>query len=51
MICHDALEYLVMHNKEVVTGEIIRALVKREIKPFKSSGHRVQLTGASWNPE
>ena len=32
MLCHDALEYLVMHNKEMVTGEIIQGLIKSEMK-------------------
>ena len=33
MLCHDALEYLVMHNKEMVDGRIIQEITQREVKP------------------
>lgn len=33
MICHDALEYLVMHNKFVVEGQDIRNLCEKEVRP------------------
>jgi len=33
MLCHDALEYLVMHKKEIVNKEVINELVQRELKP------------------
>ena len=36
MVCHDALEYLVMHNKEVVNGDVIKDLIKKELKPFQA---------------
>ncbi len=31
MLCHDALENLVMHNKETVTSEMIQGFVKNEM--------------------
>ena len=34
MLCHDALEYLVMRNKEAVTGDIIQELVRKDLKQF-----------------
>ena len=33
MLCHDALEYLVMHKKEIANKEVINELVQRELKP------------------
>lgn len=33
MLCHDALEYLVMHKKEIVNKDVIHELVQRELKP------------------
>ncbi|MFA5143421.1 MAG: AAA family ATPase [Candidatus Omnitrophota bacterium] len=36
MICHDALEYLVMHNKEVVNGDVIKDLIRKELKPLQA---------------
>ncbi len=33
MLCHDALEYLVMHKKEMVTKEVIQDLIQKEVKP------------------
>ncbi len=36
MICHDALEYLVMHKKEIVDKEVIQDLLDREVKPILS---------------
>ena len=33
MLCHDALEYLVMHNKFVVEGQDIQALREKEVRP------------------
>lgn len=33
MICHDALEYLVMHNKFVVEEQDIQALCDKEVRP------------------
>jgi len=37
MLCHDALEYLVMHNKGIVTGEIIQEIIKNELSPFQGT--------------
>ena len=34
MFCHDALEYLVMHKKEMVDKEVIQELIQRDIKPI-----------------
>lgn len=31
MLCHDALEYLVMHKKELADKEVIEELIKRDI--------------------
>jgi len=39
ILCHDALEYLVMHNREMVDKEIIQELIQRDVKPIN------QLTG------
>ncbi|MDD5436816.1 MAG: AAA family ATPase [Candidatus Omnitrophica bacterium] len=36
MVCHDALEYLVMHNKEVVNGDVVKELIRKEMKPFQA---------------
>lgn len=33
MICHDALEYLVMHNKRFVDKEVVEALIKQRVEP------------------
>jgi len=33
MLCHDALEHLVMHKKEIANKEVIHELVQRELKP------------------
>jgi general secretion pathway protein A len=33
MLCHNALEYLVMHEKRLVTREVIDALAGSEVKP------------------
>ena len=33
MLCHDALECLVMYKKEIVSKEVIHGLVQRELKP------------------
>ena len=35
MVCHDALEYLVMHKKEMIDKELIQELTQRELKPLK----------------
>lgn len=37
MLCHDALEYLVMHKKEIVDKEVIQDLIHREVKPVTES--------------
>jgi general secretion pathway protein A len=37
MLCHDALEYLVMHNKGIVTAEIIQEIIKNELSPFQGT--------------
>ncbi|MDP2904744.1 MAG: AAA family ATPase [Candidatus Omnitrophota bacterium] len=37
MICHDALEYLVMHRKEMVDKEVIQILRDKEVKPVLSA--------------
>lgn len=34
MLCHDALEYLVMHNKELVTDKVVQDIVNKDIKQF-----------------
>ena len=46
MLCHDALEYLVMHKKELVDKEVIQELIQIEVKPVnQSADHPVnQLT-------
>ncbi|OGX41308.1 MAG: hypothetical protein A3G91_04755 [Omnitrophica WOR_2 bacterium RIFCSPLOWO2_12_FULL_50_9] len=44
MLCHDALEYLVMHDRPVVDGEVVRALIQQEVKPTISD-HRLQTAG------
>ncbi len=44
MICHDAIEYLVMHNRGVVDEEVVRALIRQEVKPFIPD-HRLQTAG------
>ena len=36
-LCHDALEYLVMHDQHVVTPEIIKGLVQNDIMPMPVS--------------
>jgi general secretion pathway protein A len=36
-LCHDALEYLVMHDKHVVTPEIVEELVQNDIMPMLAS--------------
>ena len=33
LVCHDALEYLVMHKKEMVDKEVIQELMQKELKP------------------
>jgi Type II secretory pathway, component ExeA (predicted ATPase) len=33
MICHDALEYLVMHKKEVIDKDIIAELIRKDVQP------------------
>jgi len=33
MLCHDALEHLVMHKKNIVDREVIYELIQREVKP------------------
>jgi len=35
MICHDALEYLVMHNRQVVDREVVENLIKQEVRPIE----------------
>lgn len=35
MLCHDALEYLVMHKKDSVTKEVVYELIQKEVKPVK----------------
>ncbi|MDD5423314.1 MAG: AAA family ATPase [Candidatus Omnitrophota bacterium] len=42
MICHDALEYLVMHKKEMVDKGIIQELIEKEVKAV--SGVRYQVS-------
>ena len=39
MLCHDALEYLVMHNKGIATADIIQELIRQDVKQF---GRRTQ---------
>lgn len=43
ILCHDALEYLVMHNRLMVDEEVIQRLVDQEIKPAGLNG-RIQMT-------
>ena len=33
MLCHDAMEHLVMHNQASVTAEVVMALLDKEVKP------------------
>ncbi|MBI3602387.1 MAG: AAA family ATPase [Candidatus Omnitrophica bacterium] len=33
MLCHDALEYLVMYKRQMVDKEVIQALIQKEIQP------------------
>ena len=33
LICHDALEYLVMNNKEMVDKDVIQDIIQRDVKP------------------
>ena len=33
MLCHDALEYLIMYRKEIVDKEVIQRLIQKEVKP------------------
>ncbi|MCX5677838.1 MAG: AAA family ATPase [Candidatus Omnitrophica bacterium] len=33
MLCHDALEYLVMHKKEMIDKEVIEALIRNDVQP------------------
>jgi len=33
LLCHDALEYLVMHKRDIVDKEVIQDLIEREVKP------------------
>ncbi len=43
MICHDALELLVMNQKITVDAEVVRALVRRELRPdtvISASAHQ-----------
>lgn len=35
MLCHDALEYMVMYKREVVTKEIVQELIHREVKSMQ----------------
>lgn len=44
MLCHDALEYIVMHQKEAVTKEVIRELVHREIKSTRAPAANGRIT-------
>jgi hypothetical protein len=33
MLCHNALEYLVMHKKEVIDKEVIAELIRKDVQP------------------
>jgi len=33
IICHDALEYLVMHKKEMVDKDVVQELIQSDVKP------------------
>ncbi len=33
MLCHDALEYLVMYKKTIVDKEVIQAIIQKEVQP------------------
>jgi general secretion pathway protein A len=33
LMCHDALEYLVMHDRKTVETEVVTALIDQEVKP------------------
>ncbi|MBL7157626.1 MAG: AAA family ATPase [Candidatus Omnitrophica bacterium] len=35
MLCHDALEYLVMHKKEIADKNVIQELIQKDVKPVK----------------
>lgn len=43
MLCHDALEYMVMHKKEAVTKEIVQELIQRELKSMQMLAANGQL--------
>jgi len=36
LVCHDALEYLVMHKKEMVDKEVVQELIQKDVKPVSS---------------
>jgi len=35
ILCHDALEYLVMHKKEMVDKDVVQALIQNDVKPVR----------------
>ena len=53
LVCHDALEYLVMHNREMVDKDVVQELIDREVKQVgQGTGYRGQGTvNSSLNPE
>jgi general secretion pathway protein A len=41
MFCHEALQYLIMHRKEMVDKEVVQELIQREVKPVTGDASRV----------
>lgn len=35
ILCHDALEHLVMHDEPLVNGDVIRGLIERDVLPIE----------------
>ncbi|MDD5496735.1 MAG: AAA family ATPase [Candidatus Omnitrophica bacterium] len=45
MLCHDALEYIVMHNRETVDREVVHDLIQREMKAVQAFRYVSQAAG------
>ena len=46
MLCHDALEYLVMHKREMVDRDAVQELIKRDVRPVnRLASERVMQNG------
>lgn len=33
MLCHNCLEHLVMHDRQVVTAKVVRRVIDEDVKP------------------